>query len=93
MTYTVEISDAEYRALAYMSAKGYDCGVFEALAHEATRVVHVRGDRTTYSIPEYVIWECKEQWDEALESGNNPWGPFAEHELQSKLDSLFDEVV
>lgn len=93
MTYTVEISDAEYRALAYMSAKGYDCGVFEALAHEATRVVHVRGDKTTYSIPEHVIWDCKEQWNDMLESGTNPWGPFAEFELQLKLDSLFDEVV
>ena len=91
--YDLELSDQEYNALAYMAAKGYDCGMLAAIDHEATRTVHVRESGVTYQIPEYVIWPVHEEYNDTIESGNSPWGPFAEHELQGKLDTLLSEVV
>jgi hypothetical protein len=91
--YKLTITHKEYRALAYMSAKGYDCGMFEALADESVKVTSVGADAEEYDIPEHVIWPVCDLWREAVDLGDQPWGPFAEYDLQRKMDDLIMEVV
>lgn len=80
-------------ALRYMNAKGYDCGMYDAVNHENTRIVHERDGVARYSIPEHAIWDAHEQYCLALEAGENPWGPFAEYALQERMETLLNEVV
>ena len=88
MSYTFEMTDTEATALRYMSAKGYDCGIWEAC-----QIVHERDGVGTYALPEHKAWEVMEAYNEALDSGDNPWGPFVEYALQDKLDTMITSIV
>ena len=91
MNYTIRLNAEEYLQLKYMADKGYDCGVLDAL--RVATVHDLAGDDATYSIPEHVMWDIHEAYNEALETGDNPWGPFCYAPLLAKLENLMTEVV
>jgi hypothetical protein len=89
--YTLRLNDTEYQQLRYMADKGYDCGILAALW--VNHVHDLDGEDVTYRIPEHAIWPCYEAYNEALETGDCPWGPFCYAPLLMKLDALMQEVV
>lgn len=92
MSYTIELDESEMALLRIMSAKGYDCGLLDAINHKA-HIVHMRDDWARYELPEHAVWEIHEQWNEMLEGGNDPLGPFVAVTLRPKFAQLMSEVV